>query len=38
MLDIETGELIWSKRNVAPFNSQIKIYQDKFFIIDFSNT
>ena len=38
ILDIETGELIWSKRNVAPFNSQIKIYQDKFFIIDFSNT
>ena len=38
MLNIETGELIWSKRNVAPFNSQIKIYQDKFFTIDFSNT
>ena len=38
MLNIETGELIWSKRNVAPFNSQIKIYQDKFFITDFSNT
>ena len=38
ILDIETGELIWSKRNVAPFNSQLKIYQDKFFIIDFSNT
>ena len=38
MLNIETGELIWSKRNVAPFNSQIKLYEDKFFIIDFSNT
>ena len=38
MLNIETGEIIWSKRNVAPFNSQIKIYQDKFFITDFSNT
>ena len=38
MLNIETGEIIWSKRNVAPFNSQIKIYQDKFFTIDFSNT
>ena len=37
-LDIETGELIWSKRNVAPFNSQIKIFKDKFFIVDFSNT
>lgn len=38
MLNIETGELIWSKRNVAPFNSQIKIYDDKFLLIDFSNT
>ena len=37
MLDIETGELIWSKKNLAPFNSQIKIINDKFFIIDFSN-
>ena len=30
MLDIETGELIWSKKNIAPFNSQIKIFNDKF--------
>ena len=37
-LDINSGELLWSKNNLAPFNSQIKIYQDKFFIIDFSNT
>ena len=38
MLNLETGDLIWSKNNSAPFNSQIKIYKDKFFIIDFSNT
>jgi len=38
MLNIENGNLIWSKKNEAPFNSQIKIYKDKFFIIDFSNT
>ncbi len=38
MLDIQTGDLIWSKSNLAPFNSQIKIYKDKFFIIDLSNT
>mgnify|MGYP001261038017 CR=1 FL=1 len=38
MLDIETGNLIWSKNNIAPFNSQIKIYKDKIFVIDFSNT
>ena len=36
-LDVETGELIWSKRNIAPFNSQIKIYRDKIFVVDFSN-
>ena len=38
MLNIDTGELIWSKNSVAPFNSEIKIYKNKFFIIDFSNT
>ena len=38
LLDIETGQLIWSKNNIAPFNSQIKIYEDKIFVIDFSNT
>tara|TARA_Y100000591_G_C21820079_1_gene693146 strand:+ start:653 stop:1954 length:1302 start_codon:yes stop_codon:yes gene_type:complete len=37
-LDLDTGNLIWSKNNLAPFNSQIKIYKDKFFIIDFTNT
>ncbi len=37
-LDIKTGNLIWSNDNLAPFNSQIKIYEDKFFIIDLSNT
>ncbi len=38
MLDLKSGNLIWSKNNLAPFNSQIKIYKDKFFVIDFSNT
>ena len=38
MLNIKTGDLIWSKNNLAPFNSQIKIHKDKFFIVDFSNT
>jgi outer membrane protein assembly factor BamB len=36
-LDINTGELLWSKDNIAPFNSQIKIYNDKFFVIDLNN-
>ena len=37
-IDAITGELVWSKTNSAPFNSQIKIYKDKFFITDFENT
>ena len=38
VLDLKTGDQLWKKNNLAPFNSQIKIYKDKFFIIDFSNT
>jgi len=37
-LNIDTGKVIWSKKNSSPFNSQLKIYKDKFFIIDFQNT
>ena len=37
-LNLNTGDLLWSKGNLAPFNSQIKIYEDKFFVIDFANT
>ena len=36
-LNINTGELLWSKENSAPFNSQIKIYRNMFFAIDFEN-
>ena len=38
MLNLDSGELVWSKKNSAPFNSQIKIYKDRFFLIDFTNT
>lgn len=37
-LNVTTGEILWSKNNVVPFNSQIKIYKDHFFIVDFNNT
>ena len=37
-LNLDTGDLVWSKNNSAPFNSQIKIYNDRFFVIDFTNT
>ena len=38
MLNLQNGDLVWSKNNSAPFNSEIKIYKDRFFIIDFTNT
>ena len=38
MLNLKNGNLIWSKKNIAPFNSQLKIYKDKIFVIDSTNT
>ena len=29
--------MLWSKTNSSPFNSQIKIYKDKLYVIDFEN-
>ena len=37
-VDINTGELLWAKKNNAPFNSQVKIFKDKIYVIDFENT
>ena len=36
-VDINSGELLWSKNNSSPFNSQVKIYKNKFFAVDFKN-
>ena len=36
-VNLQNGELIWSKTNLTPFNSQIKIYKDKFYIVDYEN-
>jgi len=36
-IDLLKGELIWSKKNENPFNSQIKIYDNKVYAIDMSN-
>ena len=36
-ININTGELIWSKTNDYPFNSELKIFKDKFFAIDYKN-
>ncbi len=31
------GDLIWKKQNTAPFNSEIKVFDKKIFLIDFEN-
>ena len=36
-LKIDTGEIIWSKNNSSPFNSQVKIHGDKFYVVDSEN-
>ena len=36
-IDLQNGELLWSKTNLTPFNSQIKIYKDKLYIVDYEN-
>ena len=37
-IDLQSGDLIWSKKSEYPFNSEIKIHKDKFFVADFKNT
>ena len=37
-VDINTGKLLWMKKNNAPFNSQVKIFAGKIYVIDFENT
>ena len=37
-VNLETGDLNWSKNNIYPFNSEIKKYKNKFFVVDYKNT
>jgi outer membrane protein assembly factor BamB len=37
-VNINTGELNWSKNNTYPFNSEIKKNNEKFFAVDYKNT
>ena len=37
-VNINTGKLNWSKNNAYPFNSDIKKYRDKMFVVDYKNT
>ena len=36
-INIETGKIIWSKNNIVPFNSDIKIKDDFFYVVDYKN-
>jgi len=36
-INVNTGELNWSKLNNYPFNSEIKKFEDKVFVVDYKN-
>ena len=36
-INMKTGDLLWTKYNDSPFNSQIKIFKNKFFVVDANN-
>jgi outer membrane protein assembly factor BamB len=37
-INVNSGELIWSKNNIYPFNSEIKRSKNKIFVVDYKNT
>ena len=37
-VNINSGELNWSKNNIYPFNSEIKKNNDNIFVVDYKNT
>ena len=36
-IDLSNGELIWSKDNTSSFNSNIKVFKDRFMLVDFES-
>ena len=36
-INIENGDIIWTKNNIVPFNSEIKIKKDIFYVVDYKN-
>ena len=37
LIDVYSGELIWEKNNIVPFNSGLKIRNDIFYAVDYKN-
>ena len=36
-IDLRTGKILWSKYNSSSFNSDIKVFKDNFYTLDFDN-
>ena len=36
-LNMKDGSVLWSKNHITPFNSQIKIFKNYFFVVDSNN-
>ena len=36
-INVKTGDIIWEKYNDSPFNSQIKIFKNNFYVVDANN-
>ena len=36
-INAKTGDLLWTKYNDSPYNSQIKIFKNKFYVVDGNN-
>ena len=36
-VDLNTGKILWSRYSSSSFNSNINVFQDKFYTIDFDN-
>jgi outer membrane protein assembly factor BamB len=36
-INIDTSELLWTKTNIVPFNSNIKIKDNFFYVVDYKN-
>jgi len=37
LMNLKNGNLVWKKKNDYPFNSEIKIFDNKFYVIDLKN-
>ncbi len=36
-VDINNGELLWTKKGQSPFNSNIKVFKNRFMVVDYEN-